>query len=1658
MLLPVDACTTKRIREALHECQPTLDHHKLTRDACIKVLKSFDVNVIESDGSSEIAKPTTTTRGFHLQSLPGRSYSEGKANDMSQERTMAVSQELPIAVSKERQFVAASPPTPPMTRTDAIFSNLTINNRLNTSSLIVNNQTIDDQLNSISALKTQLTEDIVNINRDVARIDAAHRQAVNDNLYLYDKDDTVFYELTQNDIQPQTAISEISNINTVCKTVDSMVYVELSLTFTCRARALIENDFMIQIKLPFRADGILEYVSGLCYHQSDFTGEIQLTSMLTTACFISSNAPDIMNIRSTRFFPREGSTDELSHHVVCHLQYFRAFDGMLLSPTRFGNLFHRVFEHTDESYTSSSNFQWNIIGSQVDLFGNVRIRPTTSGLMSVSLELPLNANVPNTYVGNCLLHRLDGDIWSTYTTVHINSANQFVITYRSQFNQNEDYIAIFRICYEHSLTDYVTSFEFANSIVEASGNVQLKWTTNLKTNPYYFTDALSVTGPWDDQSTGELNIQGAGTEWFVILEVPSTVESGTIYATLTVFGHEYSASTLVNKGPPTAMTLTVELDAQHPSTGVVVSVESFDDDGIVPYTLELHATITGQADGEVEFVYDFTTASVPLTVAIGALKDGVEYGVYVLCKNSLNGATTRFDWAGNITTARLGYPTLHDSTYITTHYMPDPYFSYFEGLIAPNRRITLSTDFKVTFELETFVHAFDAVTVYTYISDRPLSFVSASESYVDPNTDVRVFNLSYESIVANPVMLSFPERVILEQAVTSISDGIQTSDALFLHVHLVDEALPVPDTIPVPHVKPSFTYHTPIAIDKIETLTAETIDRQSISVARSIDELRFVIKKSIPTSGAYLYTSLTASGAQLSIDRMDAGDTVECTILESHLVSSGTLTLAAVSLFEAQEYQVQYDREGDVTYSVTLTSDNYLSITAIVNTFDAKSDMPNILSVEVYDLSADIESIQEPSHTAVWSETPFIKTIFDTAPSEPLSIYGLAYDTKYMLSFTMTDPFDRKRTLEPLFIQTEGLPSFTIESIQQHGYVLHLTVTITSDQLPSNIVWYHRLTTATDGLMEYTSTPSSSETHTIVIDTYTSESYASNIGLIEHAEYLCEVYFTFGETETLQSIHDSQVVSMTGLFKNEIEAITPLVTSSDAVEVQFTYLGTINLKAVHLINTPFDTFEETIEVIPIDRYELTNIDNQYVLSVDPSNLTSGYLQVRVFTDIGGVVVHSTSAMDAVLFDSAPVSSVALTIYHASDGSQSLHIRDVVDDSPSPKIVKVVSLADGAILYDQVVRFKYPTEAVQTFEFESILDSIQIDISAYDVKYDIFEVEIGDGAQPSSVFYHPDVYLGRLNTTTPSINVNSLERTVDVEFRVVNFVSIDRAGICLVSHTLHGIDNDGNSVAIATTTPAQYRNGHTDNVYFTANHIYPTYHITSEVALTTLTATHEVGMVDVDLIDELYGDSSHIDTQLVDFSRVTAMSAATGVYAIARIRLDVGQLISTSDDELSIGYVYSIKSDDQSIKLKNESGVSVYNSVYSSVVVNSNSHLDLTITARTIPTRLADQVPIAGIVLNFENVDVSRTDVQVTHRLHSINVTSSHASVVLNLDEYEAQTILQMEYLTSSDGDPPIRGASTELSLLNYTLYTSTVADGWFQSHKTSPTDWVEPEI
>ena len=72
MLLPVDACTTKRIREALHECQPTLDHHKLTRDACIKVLKSFDVNVIESDGSSEIAKPTTTTRGFHLQSLPGR--------------------------------------------------------------------------------------------------------------------------------------------------------------------------------------------------------------------------------------------------------------------------------------------------------------------------------------------------------------------------------------------------------------------------------------------------------------------------------------------------------------------------------------------------------------------------------------------------------------------------------------------------------------------------------------------------------------------------------------------------------------------------------------------------------------------------------------------------------------------------------------------------------------------------------------------------------------------------------------------------------------------------------------------------------------------------------------------------------------------------------------------------------------------------------------------------------------------------------------------------------------------------------------------------------------------------------------------------------------------------------------------------------------------------------------------------------------------------------------------------------------------------------------------------------------------------------------------------------------------------------------------------
>jgi hypothetical protein len=372
-------------------------------------------------------------------------------------------------------------------------------------------------------------------------------------------------------------------------------------------------------------------------------------------------------------------------------------------------------------------------------------------------------------------------------------------------------------------------------------------------------------------------------------------------------------------------------------------------------------------------------------------------------------------------------------------------------------------------------------------------------------------------------------------------------------------------------------------------------------------------------------------------------------------------------------------------------------------------------------------------------------------------------------------------------------------------------------------------------------------------------------------------------------------------------------------------------------------------------------------------------------------------------------------------------------------VRVVSLDTNEVIYDEIANFEHPLEASTEFK---LLNTLEIDISAYDVKYDIFRVEVGDTLHPALHLYHPDVYLGRLKTSAPSVNVNVRNRTVKLEFDVLNFVSVDRDGICLVTHAVYGIHPDQPGVRLSATTAVQYPNGTSEHITLTVDHTYPSYNIISTVALTSLSTSHNVGTVFVDLIDDEFGDASHIERQLVDFSRATAMSTTTGVLSIAKVFLNMA-LFNTFDTDTSIGFVYSITSEDNSIKLTSPFNVHVYNSTFKSTVSNSASHLDLTITARTAPSLLSTSVPLILIGLNFENVDLNGPPVYVTHRLHSIDFTSSQSSVVVRLDDYETQSLVHMEYVASLDTTPAVQRLEPTLSLLNYTLYTPAAAARWY---------------
>jgi hypothetical protein len=1673
---------------------PKIEHHRCTRADCIAILRTNQIYFInETDRSNVQQQPST--KGFQIKSIlhePGKEYSEQTAfTESLGQGTREIGEEVStpsLSTASPHRYTMSS---------DAVYSNLTVSQRLDVNaSLVVNDTDIDAELSSILGLRTQITNDLIGINRTISILDTEHQLASNENLQIYEHTSEYEFELTADKIEPRQYINDVSRIQTTCRLADSIVYLDLSIILTClpKPNNLVNEpeEQLITVKLPFKVDDRMLFTSGSFYHIVNYNEDNGLDGMHTGVCFIHSDKPDELNFRSSRFFSMEDGREYSNHNIMCSLQYFRKFEGRMLSNVTFGESYHTVTDFVDSNMQTTTTLQWNVVGSRVELIGNVNLLVLGEDFSTLELNLPvlakLNEDGINFRVGHSLIHTIETKVFSMFNFVTIDNPKTFKISYNNLYRKGNqlspnNYICIFHISYERDLIDDISSFAFEKPLVSSSERIKLEWTTNLNTNLYYFIDTVALYHSETGTLSDDLNliIQGNGREWFTFVDVPNNTETGEIYAIMTIFGNTYRASTLIDPGSPTGILIKVsnhEIDGSF--TSINVTLSGLLDATSIPHTLEIHAFQENNPDvsDTIVYVYGFTKDTEESTFKLEHLKNGIYYGIKVVCIDPIRNKTVTFIWKDEsnvqqyIQTPLVNHPIFHNIVFKTIHDIPAPYYS--QIIFSSNINMASDDEFGLMYEVDVYIHSSSLSVqnhyIYTFVTTEPIGNPTNTflmNLHSQTSQSFAMFTQAYVNVPS--VHLDFPTMLLQTQndeliAHLSLQDALQK--------HIVDNEntfTRTPGNNPLFYLyifafddDGAFNYtEQEMFIDGIYSIVSN-LNPQSTSVS-TVEDIEFTVQ-TFDIQPKIIY---------FNMHKLDRYPTVENSIniplsrigtnqfkpINIQTIPTGILVFEVATLFQSMSYRINFDPIGGSSFKVELSSVNYESITVNITDFVANSDMTHTLHTSIYDLSRPMSTISLPSSPDTLS---FVQSEFDTVEYKITHITGLSYATKYMLWFEMIDALNRRSVISPMFHETEGLPTFSILSVIQVGYSFHVTVKVdTSQTEPININWYYRF---------YNSEDEAEDTDFIEITQNTQSSlveFSFENAPYNHTDSFIEAYFSFGlYNETYISERVVRGLAHTGFYKQRIESEVMFSKPTGNLAFTFSYMGDLNIHDVKLIGTNITTFtiveyDVNESMYSVNQSMIPPYDSEYTFTFNDlitTTFSSGYLQLSVSANIGGDVVTAITEQD-LLIDTEACSNIDVSIEHNSDGFQHLHVTNFVDDTPIPKIVKIYSLATGELIFERQIFFDYPLSTSDKFNVP--IAPIKVDVSLYDLKYDIFQIKVDDTLNLPVYFYHPDVHLGRIRTSAPSVNVTQKTGIVRIDFDVENFVQIDDNGHCVVTHEIYGVNTDGTTEAeaLATTSvnPTGYVNQTTENIVFTFQHLYTQYKIFSIIRNTTLTSTHFVGKVYVDLIDDSVGDAIHTNEQIINFDNVTSMHSSTGIYAIALVYLDMSKFDHLPyTTEKSISYVYNIRSRDETVSMKNYDPLTdllILNDDKGTSVIHSFSQLDVTFVARMDTVYPTMKQPLVALILNFGGKVEFPTESSSTidHSLRSLHFTSGNSSQIIDLDLFENESLLSFEYISFEDGsDVPKRSIKKDLTLLNHTLFTATVVESLFEEFRQSP--------
>jgi len=373
-----------------------------------------------------------------------------------------------------------------------------------------------------------------------------------------------------------------------------------------------------------------------------------------------------------------------------------------------------------------------------------------------------------------------------------------------------------------------------------------------------------------------------------------------------------------------------------------------------------------------------------------------------------------------------------------------------------------------------------------------------------------------------------------------------------------------------------------------------------------------------------------------------------------------------------------------------------------------------------------------------------------------------------------------------------------------------------------------------------------------------------------------------------------------------------------------------------------------------------------------------------------------------------------------------------------------------------------TAAFESGAFAASNEGFGLNISSFDLNYDIFQIDITDALERKTTLYHPDVSLGRLKTSSVSTNLNVSVGNISFQYDVENFVSIPSLSVYTVVHELFA------GPELLQTRTSSYENGSNETIVFDVSHAHTEYSIQSNVIKGSQFNVHDVGTFMINPLDTYSLDRVYKESQVFDTTGLLISTAVDGIFCVGLMTIATDHIPVFADDTTDINLavkdtvlfgtsasvIYAVEADDvRPVQMDNYAiAFNSLNGTNRTIINRSLAKLDVDMYCDADIVRQAGvhRIHLGLVVFELTNTDMN--ELRFKHKVSSIVVTmSGGGSQVIDLNLMNKERQSNVSFTTLSFLSSNNTTYHPTVTNLNGTMMNRTEAMAIYETYIGDPT-------